>query len=139
MSDSIESIEKFDPVLFAVELCEANDLEIDETKITFRKGWAEIFEIFITDICNQQVKILLVSDRFKFLEIDVDMGVCDKPELVYNLIQKAKYYSLKTCANCEKVKGDNGNLLCDSCNKKAAAIGATGTWLDGFGGDRWND
>lgn len=134
MSESTEVGEEFDPRKFAMELCEANDLEIDEANVTFRKGWAEIFEIFITDICNQQVKILLVSDRFKFLEIDVDMGVCDKPALVYNLIQKAKYYSLKTCAYCEKVKGQNGLLLCDSCNKKTAKIGATGTWLDDFGG-----
>jgi hypothetical protein len=132
VSDSIEPQKEFNAGEFARNICENKKTQIWAERVRFRKGWSGIFHSLIKAIGKYNVRIRYISDKHKFLDVEVDLAFTSKAKDVYKAILMAKHDSLRTCAHCGERKTENNLILCEDCNANAAEIGATGTWLDNF-------
>lgn len=132
MSVSYKSKDTFDAQEFAVELCKDKKVVLATSEVSFQRGWADIFKVFIECVGRYSIVLLEVKDENGFLEIDVHMRNTTRAKHIYTSIMTAKYNSKRQCANCGGIKPPNEKRYCATCSGDAVKLEPTGTWLDRF-------
>jgi hypothetical protein len=132
VSVSYKSKDTFDAQEFAVELCKDKKVVLATSEVSFQRGWADIFEVFIECVGRYSIVLLEVKDDSGFLEIDVHMRSTTKAKHIYTSIMTAKYNSKRQCANCGDIKPPNEKEYCATCSDAGVMRAPTGTWLDRY-------
>lgn len=118
-------------------LCKDTKVSIgSDIQINFQKGWKTIFEKFVSKVSQQQLTILNITDEYDLLDIKLNIQSKRNKNVIWQALYDAHWESESTCAFCGNILFRNKSLslkkFCKDCNKLAATLNKTGTWLDEY-------
>ncbi len=140
MSDLFENLQTnkpFDADDFVREKCKGTKIIIPSgIEIKFEFGWKDIFEKFLEEISSFHVFIYKISDVYDLLDIKLEIQSKRKVFVVWQALYEAHWESEKICANCGIIfiRRSKFTIIryCEGCNKSAALLNNTGTWIDDY-------
>ncbi len=127
--------ENFCPFTYLTKLIEGSKIELRfEFAPRFPSGWTKVIDELIETIKKYPVVITHIYDIHTVLIVKFEMSKSSKELIVWRAIDKAQSESELICVMCGEGKSRKriSERLCESCNKNAAKINQTQTWLDKY-------
>ena len=136
-SFKIPSNNKFEPKEYLYQTCEECKVSVTACIVDYKKGWAGLIYKLVIQLKSYPVEIRGIDDYHGQLQVKFIMLKQRNEVKVWRLLDELRLQSCYTCMECGSTSNTNKSTgiklnLCSDCEKSAAKLGYTGTWLDKY-------